>query len=98
MVNTNGKVGRPKQNKQPLTEEEKRIKKNKINKYQRERYRKKVILNPTRIRAYTKYENQIRKQNKINKGQTLLQTKQRNIATKSKEKIQGKNEKQEISF
>jgi len=98
MVNTNGKVGRPKQNKQPLTEEEKRIKKNKNNKYQRERYRKKVVLNPTKIRAYTKYENQIRKKNKINKGQTLLQTKQRNIATKSKEKIQGKNEKQEISF
>tara|TARA_R110000787_G_scaffold165921_1_gene278982 strand:+ start:98 stop:280 length:183 start_codon:yes stop_codon:yes gene_type:complete len=57
-INEKRKVGRPKQNKQPLTEEEKRIKKN-----------------------------------KINKGQTLLQTKQRNITPKSKEKIQGKNEK-----
>ncbi len=93
MINTNGKVGRPKKNKQPLTEDEKRKKRQITNKYQRERYRNKVILDPTKIRQYTKYENQIRKQNKINKGQALLQTKQRNIKTKSEEKIQGKNEK-----
>tara|TARA_R110000737_G_scaffold216190_1_gene232657 strand:- start:282 stop:563 length:282 start_codon:yes stop_codon:yes gene_type:complete len=93
MVNTNDKrkVGRPK--KPPLTEEEEKQKRKDTNKRQREYYKKNIILNPTKVRAYTKYQNQIRKKTKINKRQTLLQTKQRNITKKSKEKIQGKNEK-----
>lgn len=95
MVNTNAKrkVGRPKKIKNPLTDEEQRKKREITNKKQRERYRNKIVLNPTKVRAYTKHENEIRKKRKINKRQTLLQTEQRNIEAKSEEKIQGKNEK-----
>jgi len=93
MLNTNAKrkVGRPKN--PPLTDKEKEEKRKDKNRKQREYYKNTITLNPTKIRQYTKYENQIRKKNKINKRQTLLQTKQRNIKTKSEEKIQGKNEK-----
>ena len=72
-----------------ITEEQKR---NKKNKYQRERYKQKVKLNPLQIRPYTKEEKERKKKN-INKRQTLLQTQQGINKTESKTKIQGKNEK-----
>ena len=72
-----------------ITEEQKR---NKKNKYQRERYKQKVKLNPLQIRPYTKEEKKRKKEN-INKRQTLLQTQQGINKTESKTKIQGKNEK-----
>lgn len=100
-INEKRKVGRPKKNKQPLTDQEKRKKREITNKKQRERYRNKIVLNPTKVRQYTKYENQIRRFKKslakekspLNERQTLLQTQQRNIEAKSEEKIQRKNEK-----
>ena len=72
-----------------ITEEQKR---NKKNKYQRERYKQKIKLNPLQIRPYTKEEKKRKKEN-INKRQTLLQTQQGINKTESKTKIQGKNEK-----
>ena len=72
-----------------ITEEQKR---NKKNKYQRERYKQKIKLNPLQIRPYTKEEKERKKKN-INKRQTLLQTQQGINKTESKTKIQGKNEK-----
>lgn len=106
MVNINGKrkVGRPKKNKQPLTDEEKQEKRKITNKKQRERYRNKIVLNPTKIREYTKHQKQMRNFKKVrqrggsgvspvNKRQTLLQIEQGNIKGKGKEKIQRKNEK-----
>lgn len=99
MVNINGKrkVGRPKKNKQPLTDEEKQEKRKITNKKQRERYRNKIVLNPTKIREYTKHQKQMRKNSRktspVNKRQTLLQIEQGNIKGKGKEKIQRKNEK-----
>ena len=65
---------------------------NKKNKYQRERYKQKIKLNPLQIRPYTKEEKKRKKEN-INKRQTLLQTQQGINKTESKTKIQGKNEK-----
>ena len=65
---------------------------NKKNKYQRERYKRTVRINPVKIRPNTKKENQ-RKKEIINKRQALLQTQQTTNKNKSKEKIQGKNEK-----
>ena len=65
---------------------------NKKNKYQRERYKQKIKLNPLQIRPYTKEEKKRKKEN-INKRQTLLQTQQGINKTESKKKIQGKNEK-----
>ena len=87
MNNINDKIKRG--SKKPLTDEEKRIKKNKHNKRQREYYRRRIILNPTRIRSYTKAE----KQRKNKQRQALLSRKQGTNKTESKEKIQGKNEK-----
>ena len=72
-----------------ITEEQRR---NKKNKYQRERYKQKIKLNPLQIRPYTKEEKKRKKEN-INKRQTLLQTQQGINKTESKTKIQGKNEK-----
>ena len=72
-----------------LTETQRR---NKKNKYQRERYKRTVRINPVKIRPNTKKENQ-RKKEIINKRQALLQIQQASNKTKSKEQIQGKNEK-----
>lgn len=82
-------VGRPKG--KSLTDEEKRIKKNKHNKMQREYYKRTVTLNPTKIRNYTKDQ---KKRNKIIKQrQALLSIKPRINKTESKKEIQGTNEK-----
>jgi len=88
------KVGRPKN--PALTNKEKEEKRKDKNRKQRERYRNKIVLNPTKVRQYKKHQKRITKgdtQRPLNKGQTLLQTEQGNIKTKSEEKIQGKNEK-----
>jgi len=77
--------------KQPLSEDEKRKKREITNKKARKRYRDKVVLNPTKIRRYTKHEKQIR--NKINKRQTLLQPEQSHITKKGENKIPPKNER-----
>jgi len=82
------KVGRPKL--KPLTDEEKRIKKNKYNKRQREYYKRNITLNPTRIRNYTKDEKERKKI--IKQRQALLSIKQGINKTESKKEIQGKNE------
>ena len=65
---------------------------NKINKYQRERYKRKVKLNPLKIRPYTKEEKK-RKEKNINKRQTLLSAQQGINQAEGETKIQGKNEK-----
>ena len=72
-----------------LTETQRR---NKKNKYQRERYKRTIRINPIKIRSNTKEENK-RKKEIINKRQALLQTQQVSNKNKSKEKIQGPNEK-----
>ena len=83
------KVGRPKL--KPLTDEEKRIKKNRTNKRQREYYKRKITLNPTIIRAYTKDEK--RRKKNIKQRQTLLSSKQTINKTESEKEIQGTHEK-----
>ena len=65
---------------------------NKKNKYQRDRYKRTIRINPIKIRPATKAENK-RKKEINNKRQALLQTQQASNKNKSKEKIQGKNEK-----
>jgi len=70
-----------------LTETQRR---NKKNKYQRERYKRTIRINPIKIRSNTKDK---RKKEIINKRQALLQTQQASNKNKSKEKIQGQNEK-----
>ena len=65
---------------------------NKKNKYQRERYKRTIRINPIKIRSNTKEENK-RKKEIINKRQALLQTQQIINKTESETKIQGKNEK-----
>tara|TARA_R110000737_G_scaffold341499_1_gene365423 strand:- start:585 stop:866 length:282 start_codon:yes stop_codon:yes gene_type:complete len=82
------KVGRPKL--KPFTEEEKRIRKNKNNRLQREYYKRNIILNPTKIRAYTKEQNKRKKI--IKQRQALLSIKQTINKTESKKEVQGKNE------
>tara|TARA_R110001632_G_scaffold61471_2_gene148286 strand:+ start:1151 stop:1432 length:282 start_codon:yes stop_codon:yes gene_type:complete len=82
------KVGRPKL--KPLTDEEKRIRKNRTNRLQREYYKRNITLNPTKIRAYTKEQNKRKKI--IKQRQALLQTEQRTNKTESKKEVQGKNE------
>lgn len=82
----NRKVGRPKGSRNtPLTDEEKRIKKNKYNRLQREYYRRKVVLNPTKIRQSTKEENARKK--RINERQMLLQTESGTDKKESESKV-----------
>ena len=64
---------------------------NKKNKYQRERYKRTIRINPIKIRSNTKEENKRKKE--INKRQALLQIQQEATTGNSKEKVQGKNEK-----
>ena len=63
MDNINGKrkVGRPKKNKQPLTDKEKVEKRKDKNRKQRERYRNKIVLNPTKVRRYKKHQKRFKK-------------------------------------
>lgn len=63
------------------TENEKRIKKNKYNKYQREYYNRTIRNNPTKIRGYTPAE---RKRKKARERQMLLSTEQGNNKKESK--------------
>ena len=64
---------------------------NQKNKYQRERYKRKVKLNPLKIRPYTKEEK--KRKEIINKRQTLLSAQQGINQAEGETKIQGKNEK-----
>jgi len=91
-INDKRKRGRPRLY---LTTEQKRIRKNKNNKMQRDRYHRKLVTNTTKIRPYTKEENQ-RKQI-IKQRQALLQNEPSVDKGKSQEEIQGKNEKQGVS-
>lgn len=83
------KVGRPKR--KPLTDEEKRIRKNRNQRYQREYYKRNVTLNPTRIRNYTK--DQKRRKKIIKQRQALLSSEQGTNKTESEKEIQGTHEK-----
>jgi len=84
------KVGRPKL--KPLTDEEKRIKKNRNNRLQREYYKRNIALNPTLIRAYTKDQRRFRKS--LVKGETPL--KQRQALLSSEQGIDKKESKKEV--
>ena len=82
------KRGRPKGSCKIITEEQKRIRKNKNLKYARNYYRRKISANPLRIRAYTTNE----RKRKTLQGQALLQAKSGADKAESEEQIQGKNE------
>tara|TARA_R110000796_G_scaffold28861_1_gene78575 strand:- start:149 stop:454 length:306 start_codon:yes stop_codon:yes gene_type:complete len=85
------KVGRPKGSFKIITDDEKRIRKNKNNRLQREYYKRNITLNPTKIRAYTKEEKERKKI--IKQRQALLQTEQTINKTESEKEIQGEDEK-----